>query len=77
MFNLFGKKRFAPFFMTMGLGAFNDNLFKSALAYYLPTIIQKKKPIFIFKQSAGLFILPLFYLVVLAVKYVTNTKKQS
>jgi 1-acyl-sn-glycerol-3-phosphate acyltransferase len=31
-FALLGQRRFAPFFWTMFLGAFNDNLFKNALA---------------------------------------------
>ena len=30
-FKLLGKKRFAPFFWTQFLGAFNDNVFKNAL----------------------------------------------
>lgn len=30
-FALFGTKRYGPFFLTMFLGAFNDNLFRSAL----------------------------------------------
>ncbi len=31
-FALLGQRRFAPFFWTMFLGAFNDNLYKNALA---------------------------------------------
>jgi 1-acyl-sn-glycerol-3-phosphate acyltransferase len=31
-FDLFSQRRFMPFFMTQGLGAFNDNIFKNALA---------------------------------------------
>ncbi len=31
-FDLFRQRRFMPFFMTQGLGAFNDNIFKNALA---------------------------------------------
>ena len=34
-FDLFGQRRFMPFFMTQGLGAFNDNIFKNALAALL------------------------------------------
>jgi 1-acyl-sn-glycerol-3-phosphate acyltransferase len=34
-FELFGQRRFMPFFMTQGLGAFNDNIFKNALAALL------------------------------------------
>jgi 1-acyl-sn-glycerol-3-phosphate acyltransferase len=34
-FQLFRERRFMPFFMTQGLGAFNDNIFKNALAALL------------------------------------------
>ena len=34
-FQLFSERRFMPFFMTQGLGAFNDNIFKNALAAML------------------------------------------
>jgi 1-acyl-sn-glycerol-3-phosphate acyltransferase len=34
-FTLFRQRRFMPFFMTQGLGAFNDNIFKNALAALL------------------------------------------
>ena len=34
-FELFRLRRFMPFFMTQGLGAFNDNIFKNALAALL------------------------------------------
>jgi 1-acyl-sn-glycerol-3-phosphate acyltransferase len=34
-FDLFSQRRFMPFFMTQGLGAFNDNIFKNALAAML------------------------------------------
>src|SRR5210317_1352436 len=34
-FSLFRQRRFMPFFMTQGLGAFNDNIFKNALAALL------------------------------------------
>ena len=30
-FNLLGSRRFAPFFWTQALGAFNDNAFRNAL----------------------------------------------
>ena len=30
-FTLLGKRRFAPFFWTQALGAFNDNVFRYAL----------------------------------------------
>lgn len=34
-FDLFSQRRFMPFFMTQALGAFNDNIFKNALAALL------------------------------------------
>ncbi|MDT8321787.1 MAG: MFS transporter [Xanthomonadales bacterium] len=34
-FALFSQRRFMPFFMTQALGAFNDNIFKNALAALL------------------------------------------
>ena len=34
-FSLFKQRRFMPFFLTMGLGAFNDNVIKNALAAML------------------------------------------
>ena len=34
-FDLFAQRRFMPFFMTQALGAFNDNIFKNALAALL------------------------------------------
>ncbi|MGD2128651.1 MAG: MFS transporter [Lysobacterales bacterium] len=34
-FDLFGERRFMPFFMVQGLGALNDNIFKNALAALL------------------------------------------
>jgi 1-acyl-sn-glycerol-3-phosphate acyltransferase len=34
-FDLFSQRRFMPFFMTQGLGAFNDNVFKNALVALL------------------------------------------
>jgi hypothetical protein len=34
-FELFRERRFMPFFITQGLGAFNDNVFKNGLAALL------------------------------------------
>ena len=34
-FKLFSQRRFMPFFMTQGLGAFNDNIFKNAMVALL------------------------------------------
>ncbi|MEJ8569190.1 MFS transporter [Elongatibacter sediminis] len=62
-FSLFGQRRFLPFFMTQGLGAFNDNVFKNALAALL---VFKSSQLAglntdqVVNLSAMLFILPFF-----------------
>jgi len=62
-FSLFGQRRFMPFFMTQGLGAFNDNIFKNALAALL---VFKSSELVglntnqVVNLSAMLFILPFF-----------------
>ena len=60
-FGLLKTRRFAPFFVTQFLGAFNDNLFKNALVVLLTfqaaswTTI---KPELLANMAAGIFILP-------------------
>ncbi len=62
-FGLLKTRRFAPFFVTQFLGAFNDNLFKNALVVLLTfqaaswTTI---KPELLANLAAGIFILPFF-----------------
>ncbi len=62
-FGLLKQKRFAPFFGTQFLGAFNDNLFKNALVVLLTfqsaqwTTLQ---PELLANLAAGIFILPFF-----------------
>lgn len=62
-FALLRERRFAPFFLTQLLGAFNDNLFKNALiilvAYQIDTTLSLDTNTLI-NLSAGLFILPFF-----------------
>jgi 1-acyl-sn-glycerol-3-phosphate acyltransferase len=60
MGKLFFQRRFAPFFWTMGLGAFNDNLYKSALAILIAYNLPPSQADMIVQLSAGLFILPFF-----------------
>ncbi|MAW07193.1 MAG: hypothetical protein CME61_02805, partial [Halobacteriovoraceae bacterium] len=60
MFSLLNKRKFWPFFYTMGLGAFNDNLFKSALAILIAYNYPKENADLYIQVSAGLFILPFF-----------------
>jgi 1-acyl-sn-glycerol-3-phosphate acyltransferase len=62
-FALLRQKRFMPFFITQGLGAFNDNIFKNALAAML--VFQSGKMAGlntdqVVNLSALLFILPFF-----------------
>ena len=62
-FDLFSQRRFMPFFMTQGLGAFNDNIFKNALAATI--VFEGSTPAGINTDqlvnfSAMVFILPFF-----------------
>jgi 1-acyl-sn-glycerol-3-phosphate acyltransferase len=62
-FKLFSQRRFMPFFMTQGLGAFNDNIFKNALAATL--VFEGSRLVGmntdqLVNLSALLFILPFF-----------------
>ena len=60
MGKLFVERRFAPFFWTMGLGAFNDNLYKSALVILIAYSLPAAQADLMVQLSAGLFILPFF-----------------
>jgi len=60
MFHLLKERRFAPFFISMGLGAFNDNLYKSALAILIAYNLPREQADLLVQASAGLFILPFF-----------------
>ena len=62
-FELFRERRFMPFFMTQGLGAFNDNIFKNALAAVLVfegSRLGDFNTDQVVNLSALLFILPFF-----------------
>ncbi|HEX8963878.1 MAG TPA: MFS transporter [Rhodocyclaceae bacterium] len=62
-FQLLKAKRFAPFFGTQFLGAFNDNLFKNALVVMLTFHAASwtaLKPEVLANLAAGIFILPFF-----------------
>lgn len=63
LFNLLGTRRFAPFFLTQFLGAFNDNLFKNALVVLLTFQAASwtaLSPGLLANLAAGIFILPFF-----------------
>ena len=62
-FSLLKTRRFLPFFLTQFLGAFNDNLFKSALVMLVTFSLARKMGIngqVAVTVIAGLFILPFF-----------------
>ncbi len=62
-FGLLKQKRFAPFFGTQFLGAFNDNLFKNALIVLLTFQSAQwttLRPELLANLAAGIFILPFF-----------------
>ena len=62
-FSLLRQRRFAPFFLTQFLGAFNDNLFKNALVVLLTFKAAgwtRLAPELLANLAAGLFILPFF-----------------
>ncbi|WP_371322800.1 MFS transporter [Dechloromonas sp. ZY10] len=62
-FSLLKQRRFAPFFVTQFLGAFNDNLFKNALVVLLTFQAAQwttLPPELLANLAAGIFILPFF-----------------
>ena len=62
-FSLLKNKRFAPFFTTQFLGAFNDNMFKNALIVLLTFHTAQwttLAPELLANLAAGIFILPFF-----------------
>ena len=62
-FGLLKTRRFAPFFVTQFLGAFNDNLFKNALVVLLTFQAAQwttLSPGLLANMAAGVFILPFF-----------------
>ena len=62
-FGLLKQARFAPFFATQFLGAFNDNLFKNALVVLLTFQAARwttLAPELLANLAAGVFILPFF-----------------
>ena len=60
-FALLGERRFLPFFITQGLGAFNDNVYRAVLvilATYHATSWTTLDPVLVTNLAGGLFILP-------------------
>ena len=62
-FGLLKARRFAPFFITQALGAFNDNVFKNALiilvTFGIAGLSEGQRALYV-NLAAGLFILPFF-----------------
>ena len=62
-YDLLRQRRFAPFFWTQFLGAFNDNLFRTALVFivaYDVAAADPKQAALLASTAAGLFIAPFF-----------------
>jgi 1-acyl-sn-glycerol-3-phosphate acyltransferase len=62
-FQLLRQRRFAPFFLTQLLGAFNDNVYKNALVALIAFAAIKSSSMddgLMINIAAGLFILPFF-----------------
>ncbi|HSN70552.1 MAG TPA: hypothetical protein VLT59_03545, partial [Steroidobacteraceae bacterium] len=77
-FALLRQRRFLPFFLTQFLGAFNDNVFRNALAVLIAfgttTAIGLSSDTLI-NLSAGLFILPFFLFSALAGQFADKYEK--
>lgn len=74
---LLKKRRFLPLFTTQFLGAFNDNLFKTAMVLFATYEIfaDEKQESFFNALAAALFILPFFLLSALAGQLADSTDK--
>lgn len=62
-FELLGKRKFLPIFLTQFLGAFNDNVFKNALIVLLTYGLAERagfNPQTVVTLAAGIFIAPMF-----------------
>ncbi len=66
--SLLGKRRFLPLFVTQFLGAFNDNLFKNAMVFFVTyRVLSSPEAETMFSAIAtGIFILPFFLFSALA-----------
>ena len=62
-FSLLGTRRFAPFFVTQLLGAFNDNVFRNATLVLITAYMglsQEQQSLYT-NLAPALFILPFFF----------------
>lgn len=79
-FHLFKTKRFAPLFITQFLGAFNDNVFKTALVMlvtYNVGIRAGYDVAQLVNLAAGIFILPFFLFSAMAGQYADKLEKSG
>ena len=77
-FSLLRQRRFAPFFATQALGAFNDNVFRNALVILITFRIvglQQADIDFYVNLAAGLFILPFFLFSAMAGQWAEKHEK--
>lgn len=58
--HLLSEKRFLPYFCTQFLGAFNDNIYRNALAIIVTYILAKENQAIIINVALVAFILPYF-----------------
>ena len=67
-FSLLGQRKFLPLFLTQFLGAFNDNVFKSALSllFVYGGLVALENQDIVVNLAAALFILPFFMFSALA-----------
>lgn len=67
-FSLLGQRKFLPLFLTQFLGAFNDNVFKSALSllFVYGGLVAAESQDIVVNLAAALFILPFFLFSALA-----------
>ncbi len=77
-FKLLKEKRFGPFFWTQASGAFNDNVFKTALGVLIAyTVADKAKADILIQISAALFVLPFMILSWITGQIADKTDKAS
>lgn len=62
-FNLLGKRRFLPLFITQALGAFNDNVFKNGILFLVTFVLADRSGLnapLLVAIAGGIFIFPFF-----------------
>ena len=75
--SLIKQRRFAPYFLTQFLGAFNDNVFKNALVILLTYKIVSEHSNTLVNLAAVIFILPFFLFSPLAGQIADKNEKSA